>query len=77
MRHASTTISWLAEQKATKAAAAREGIGLAAGSDTASRMAAKTSIGWIIASHPRRCPNRRNGPGGGRSNTGAQRTFSE
>ncbi len=78
MRQASTTMSWLAEQKATSAASASDTDGRWAGSDKASSAAAMASAGWMTASQPRRRPKWRSGPGGeALSRMGAQRNFSE
>ena len=78
MRHASTTMSWLAERNATRAPAASDANGAAAGLDSASSAAAATSAGWIASSQPRRRPKRRSVPGGSVwSSSGAQTNFSE
>jgi hypothetical protein len=58
-------MSWLADKNATRAAAAIEVIGEATGLVSASKTAANASMGWIVASQPRRRPRWRMGPGGG------------
>src|SRR5689334_1878561 len=63
MRQASTTMSWLAERKATNAARARERNGKRAGSESANSAAAAVRAGWMAISQPRRRPSFHRGPG--------------
>ena len=70
------TISWLAEKKASRQAAAKTGHSAREGSQTLIARIVRVSSSWIGSIQPRLRPNRRSRPGGVRSISGAHRNFS-
>ncbi len=76
-RKASTTMSWVAETKATTTAPAATMSGAATGFWKPRKRIAAASSNWVASSQPRRRPSQRESRGTSRaSTTGAQRNFS-